>query len=154
MLGAGAGRLLRRARPLARAADAGVGALVSAIPSLLPHTLGICLGILVVITLINLRGVRETGSIFMGPTYLFIGTLLGVLGFGVVKALLHGGHPIPVVAPRPLHATAAAVSSWVILQSFASGCTAMTGVEAVSNGVKAFREPAVPTARPPRAVES
>jgi len=127
--------------------SAGVGALVSAVPSLQPHTVGICLGILGAITLINLRGMRETGNLFMVPTYLFIACLLGTIGLGLIKTFLSGGHPSPVVPPHPLHATAAAVGAWVILQSFSSGCTAMTGVEAVSNGVKAFREPAVPTAR-------
>src|SRR5579872_4445626 len=127
--------------------SAGVGALVSAAPSLLPHTLVLCLGILVVITLINLRGVRETGNIFLVPTYLFIVCLLGAIGLGLVKELLSGGHPVPVVAPSPLKAASGAAGLWIMLKSFASGCTAMTGVEAVSNGVKAFRDPRVETAR-------
>lgn len=127
--------------------SAGVGALVSAVPSLQPHTLALCLGILAAITLVNLRGVRETGNVFMAPTYLFVVCLLGAIGLGLAKALLSGGHPAAVVPPHPLKATAAAAGTWVILQSFASGCTAMTGVEAVSNGVKAFREPAVESAR-------
>jgi amino acid transporter len=127
--------------------SAGVGALVSAVPSLEPHTLALCLGILAIITLINLRGVRETGSLFMAPTYLFIVCLLGAIAIGLIKALLSGGHPAPVVAPHPLNAAAGSVGVWIILQSFASGCTAMTGVEAVSNGVKAFRDPAVVSAR-------
>jgi amino acid transporter len=127
--------------------SAGVGALVSAVPRLLPHTLALCLGILVLITLINLRGVREAGVIFMAPTYLFVGSLLLAIGIGVFKAVTAGGHPLPV-EPLPRIAMATAVPSvWLILQAFASGCTAMTGVEAVSNGVKAFREPVVPTAR-------
>jgi hypothetical protein len=73
--------------------------------------------------------------------------MFGAIGLGLVKALLSGGHPTPVVAPHPLQGTAAAAGAWMILQSFSSGCTAMTGVEAVSNGVKAFREPAVDNAR-------
>src|SRR5580700_11464666 len=68
--------------------SAGVGALVSAVPVLLPHTLSLCLLILAMITLINLRGVRESGAAFMLPTYLFIVSLLGVLAIGVVKSLL------------------------------------------------------------------
>src|SRR5580692_3424650 len=68
--------------------SAGVGALVSAVPSLEPHTLVLCLGILAAITLVNLRGVRETGTAFMFPTYLFIGCLLGAIGLGLVKTLL------------------------------------------------------------------
>jgi amino acid transporter len=127
--------------------SAGVGALVSAVPSLQPHTLAICLGILAAITLVNLRGIRETGQVFMVPTYLFIVSLLGMIAIGIGKTLLSGGHPAAVAPPHPLEGTATAVGAWVILQSFASGCTAMTGVEAVSNGVRAFREPAVDSAR-------
>ena len=127
--------------------SAGVGALVSAVPSLQPHTLSICLSLLGAMTLVNLRGMRETGNLFVIPTYSFVVCLLGAIAVGVVKALLNGGHPTPVVSPHPLQASATAAGAWVILQSFSSGCTAMTGVEAVSNGVKAFREPAVETAR-------
>lgn len=127
--------------------SAGVGALVSAVPGLQSHTLVICLGILVLITLINLRGMRDTGLVFMAPTYLFVGTLLAAILIGLFKTLTSGGHPVPV-EPLPQIAQAAAVPSpWLMLQAFASGCTAMTGVEAVSNGVKAFREPVVSTAR-------
>jgi amino acid transporter len=128
--------------------SAGVGALVSALPNLLPHTLLLCLAILVLITLINLRGIREAGIIFMIPTYIFIVSLLSALGFGVIKAIAAGGHPIPVEMPPPpaVHA-AAMVSIWLVLQAFASGCTAMTGVEAVSNGVRAFAEPTARTAQ-------
>ena len=127
--------------------SAGVGALVSAIPSLQSHTLAICLGILVLITLINLRGMRDTGLVFMAPTYLFVGTLLAAILIGLIKTFVSGGHPVPV-EPLPRITQAADLpSAWLILQAFASGCTAMTGVEAVSNGVKAFREPVVSTAR-------
>ncbi len=79
--------------------SAGVGALVSAIPSLLPHTLALCLGILLLITIVNLRGVKEAGGVFMIPTYLFLGTLLITIFIGLFKALAAGGHPVPVVAP-------------------------------------------------------
>jgi len=127
--------------------SAGVGALVSAAPSLQSHTLAICLVLLGAMTLVNLRGMRETGNLFMAPTYLFVICLVGAIGVGIVRALLSGGQPAPVVAPHPLQASATAAGAWVIVQSFSSGCTAMTGVEAVSNGVKAFREPAVETAR-------
>ena len=127
--------------------SAGVGALVSAVPSLEPHTLLLCLGILAVVTMINLRGVRETGVVFLVPTYLFVGTLLISIAIGVVKTLLSGGHPAPVVTLPPAPKAMAAVSLWLLLKAFASGCTAMTGVEAVSNGVKAFREPTAENAR-------
>jgi amino acid transporter len=127
--------------------SAGVGALISAVPSLQPHTLTLCLAILVLMTVINLRGVRETGTIFMLPTYLFAGTLLITLGIGIFKAVAAGGHPIAVVTPPALTGVTAAAGAWLILKAFSSGCTAMTGVEAVSNGVRAFREPVVQTAQ-------
>src|SRR6266481_1784980 len=127
--------------------SAGVGALVSAVPSLLPHTMSICVGILIVITIINLRGVREAGLFFAVPTYLFVGTLLITIVVGVVRVLLSGGHPTPVAPLPPPPPITAAVSYWLLLKVFASGCTALTGVEAVSNGVKAFREPAVKNAQ-------
>src|SRR5450631_1366938 len=127
--------------------SAGVGALVSAVPSLLPHMVSLCLGILIIITVLNLRGVREAGTAFAVPTYLFVGTLLITIVAGVIRVLLSGGHPTPAV-PLPLPPPMTeAVSFWLLLKVFASGCTALTGVEAVSNGVKAFREPAVKNAR-------
>jgi len=121
--------------------SAGVGALVSAFPALEPHTLSLCLAILLVLTLINMRGVKDTGSAFLIPTYLFIGTLLLVIAVGTVRAIAAHGHPVPVVAPPRLPISASMLSLWVLAKVFASGCTAMTGVEAVSNGVMAFREP-------------
>ena len=122
--------------------SAGVGALVSAAPSLLPHTVSICVGILIVITVLNLRGVRDAGLAFAVPTYLFVGTLLITIVGGVLRVLLSGGHPTPVAPLPPPPPMAEAVSYWLLLKVFASGCRALTGVEAVSNGVKAFREPA------------
>ena len=127
--------------------SAGVGALVSAVPALHPHILLLCLAILAVIVFVNLRGTRESGLAFGLPTYLFVASLGLVLVAGVVEALLHGGHPRPVVAPPRLGPPLQAASLWLLMRSFASGCTAMTGVEAVSNGVKYFKLPTVPNAR-------
>ena len=128
--------------------SAGIGALVSAVPRLLPHTLAMCLAVLVILTIVNLRGLREAGSAFVAPTYLFVGTLGLVIVIGLYKVVASGGHPTPVVAV-PHHATMAmeAVGTWILVKAFASGCTALTGVEAVSNGVQAFKEPVVPAAR-------
>jgi len=83
----------------------GVGALVSAVPSLVPHTLTICLFILLLLTVISLRGVRENGLVYMLPTYLFVICLLAVLAWGTAKTLLSHGHPHPVVAPPNLQRT-------------------------------------------------
>lgn len=144
---AGAALMLDYVLNVAVGISAGVGAVVSAVPSLQSHTLGFCLGILAVLTIVNLRGIREAGAIFMVPTYVFVACLGATLVTGVLRSVLHGGHPLPVASvPKPA-AALTAVSVWLVLKSFASGCTAMTGVEAVSNGVQAFREPRDKNAR-------
>ncbi len=146
-LGVGAGLLAAAALMIdyvltaAVGISAGVGALVSAVPSLQSKTLPLCLGILLVITIVNLRGVQETGGVFLLPTYIFIACLLGLIAVGIFKTIAAGGHPLPVIAPPKLTAVAGTVSTWLLVRTFSSGCTAMTGVEAVSNGVMAFREP-------------
>jgi amino acid transporter len=123
--------------------SAGVGALVSAVPALHPYMLSLCLGLLALITLTNLRGTPETGRLFALPTYLFVFCFFVILVLGVGTAVAAGGHPRPVVAPPKPNAAAEGVSLWLLLRAFASGCTAMTGVEAVSNGIGALREPRV-----------
>ncbi|MBV8653003.1 MAG: APC family permease, partial [Alphaproteobacteria bacterium] len=120
---------------------AGVGALTSAVPPLHPYTASLCLAILALITVANLRGTKDAGRIFAVPTYLFLASFLLLLAIGCGKAVLSGGHPQPVVAPAPLSHATETLGFWLLLRAFASGCTAMTGVEAVSNGVNAFREP-------------
>jgi amino acid transporter len=127
--------------------SSGVGALISAVPGLQPHTLALCLGILLLLTVVNLRGVREAGGVFMLPTYLFIASLLGLIAVGLWKVLATGGHPHPVIAPPAISAASAGFSAWLIMKAFAGGCTAMTGVEAVSNGVRAFRDPVTKSAQ-------
>jgi amino acid transporter len=130
--------------------SAGVGALVSALPSLLTHRLGICLGILAILTIVNLRGVREAGIFFLVPTWLFLGSLLAAILMGLFKTVMASGHPhaVEALAPTPAAAPiATAAGVWLLMQAFSNGCTAMTGVEAVSNGVRAFREPRVKTAQ-------
>ena len=127
--------------------SAGVGALVSAVPALHAHTLGLCLAILLILTLVNMRGVHDTGLAFMVPTYLFVGTLLIVIVWGLLRAVFSGGHPLPVAAPPKLPPATHILTLWLLLKVFSSGCTAMTGVEAVSNGVMAFREPTTKNAK-------
>jgi amino acid transporter len=132
---------------VAVAIAAGVGALVSTIPELQPHTLMLCLVILLLLTLANLRGVRSAGILFMLPTYAFVACLAATIVWGIVKVVAAGGHPEAVARlaqPSPREGT---VSLWLLLHAFASGCTALTGVEAVSNAVPLFREPKVARAR-------
>ncbi len=121
--------------------SAGIAALTSAVPALHPWTLPLCLAVLTVITLLNLRGTQEAGLAFAVPTYVFAVCWIALLTYGLGKAI--AGHPAPVVHPPPIPAATQAVGLWVLLRAFASGCTAMTGVEAVSNAVSAFRAPSV-----------
>lgn len=127
--------------------SAGVGALVSAFPGLQSQTVLLCMVILALLTYANLRGLREAGLAFMPPTYLFVGCLALVICLGLLRAGLSGGHPAAVIAPPPAPHGNDRASWWLLLKAFAAGCTAMTGVEAVSNGVQAFKEPVVNAAR-------
>ena len=107
-----------------------------------------CLAVPVILTVVNLRGVKEAGSAFVIPTYLFVGTLLVVILIGFYKVIASGGHPVAVVAsPAVAPGVLQAVGLWILVKAFASGCTALTGVEAVSNGVQAFKKPVAPAAR-------
>jgi amino acid transporter len=126
---------------VAVAISAGVGALVSAVPWLLPHTLGLCLAVLFLLAFVNLRGVRATGLVFMLPTYLFLGTMLTVIVIGLGTILLHG--PAVPTASAEGSRLGTSFSLWLLARAFANGCTAMTGVEAISNGTPLFRAPSV-----------
>lgn len=127
--------------------QAGDGRRGPPVPALLPHTLSLCLVVLVLLTAANLRGLRTAGLVFLAPTYAFLGSMFAVLAIGVGKTLLHGGHPAPVGAPPSLPRSLGVASLGLLCHAFASGCTAMTGVEAVSNGVPAFRKPGSVNAR-------
>jgi len=147
-LGAGAGLLAAAALMIdyiltaAVGLSAGVTALVSAVPKLHPHQLLLCLVILAVIAIVNMRGVRESGFAFMLPTFLFVGTLLATIVVGTYRAWQAHGHPIPLdTLPVAVPRTVQYITLWLLMKTFASGCAAMTGVEAVSNGTTAFREP-------------
>lgn len=128
---------------VAVAISAGVGAIVSAVPALLGSTLPMCLAVLLVLVLVNLRGVRASGGAFALPTYAFVTVLLGIIGLGLAQAAR--GQSEILAAPLPRAGETA--TAWVLLRAFANGCTAMTGVEAVSNGVPNFREPSTVHAR-------
>jgi amino acid transporter len=115
----------------------GVDSIVSAAHSMQPYRVEVCLGFVVLLILGNLRGIRESGSIFAAPTYLFIGSILLMLTVVGVRLLTGSLHP---AAPELGRATQS-VSLFLLLKAFASGCTALTGVEAISDGVPAFKPP-------------
>jgi amino acid transporter len=145
-LWAGVALLLDYLLNVAVGISAGIGAVVSAVPSVQSYTLPLCLFVLFTLMVVNLRGIRQSGLFFAVPTFGFVGCMVVVMGLGLGRALLGGGHPHAVVAPPPLPHATAAIGTWFLLKAFANGCTAMTGIEAVSNGVPLFREPKVPNA--------
>jgi len=116
---------------------AGVEAIASAIPSLWPYRVEIALFLLAVIAIANLRGLRESGTLMAVPVYLFLFTYLPMLAYGLVRLLIDGVTPLETIAPAPV----TGVTLFLILHTFSAGCTALTGIEAISNGVPAFRPP-------------
>jgi amino acid transporter len=118
---------------------AGIFAITSVFPTLASHKVALSLACILVLTLGNLRGVRESGFLFAFPTYGFIASLYAVLGVGIVKTLL--GDPPLATVPHPLAAGTGTLTLFVLLKAFASGSAALTGVESISNGVTAFRRP-------------
>lgn len=128
--------------------SAGIAALYSLFPELFPYRVEICLGVIVLVTVINLRGIRESGNIFSLPTYLFIVGVLGMIGWGLLRLLLGIGGPLTYVPPEEtIPYGAQSITLFLILRAFTQGCTALTGVEAISDGVPAFKPPEAPNAR-------
>ena len=121
---------------------AGVAAIASAFPELWPHRVTLSLVLLVIIALANLRGLRESGTLMAIPVYFFLISYLGMLAVGAVRAMLEGPSSLAAAAPPPT----APLTTFLLMHTFASGCTALTGVEAISNGVPAFREPQIKNA--------
>ncbi|MBW5480948.1 APC family permease [Streptomyces bambusae] len=124
----------------------GVDNIISAVPALAEHRVGLALGFVALLTAMNLRGVKESGRAFATPTYLFIGGVLIMVGTGLFRYLM-GDAPVAESAaygiePEPADANLAGFAMlMLVLRAFSSGCTALTGVEAISNGVPAFRKP-------------
>jgi amino acid transporter len=136
---AGASLLVDYTLTVAVSISAGVLAVTSAFPGLDEYRIAMCLSFLVILTLGNLRGIRESGNIFAVPTYFFVLTI-AVLLAGGLYAYVTGGIT-PLDATLPPEAGRQPLTTFLLLTAFANGCTAMTGVEAVSNGVPAFRPP-------------
>ncbi|MBO0839872.1 MAG: APC family permease, partial [Sciscionella sp.] len=122
---------------------AGVAAITSAFPSLAEHAVAISIGAVVVLALVNLRGIKESGKVFAVPTYGFVLGIYVMFGFAIVR-LVGGASVHAESAQWPLHQAGnytGLALVFLAMRSFASGCTALTGVEAISNGVPAFRKP-------------
>ena len=119
--------------------SAGVLAVTSAFPQLDAYRVELCLGALAVLAMLNLRGIRESGQIFAVPTYFFVVCIFGLILAGLYRYLT--GSIVPVDAPLPEHVGTKPLTTLLLLTAFANGCTAMTGVEAVSDGVPAFAKP-------------
>jgi amino acid transporter len=136
---AGASLIVDYTLTVAVSIAAGVGALTSAFPGLTSATVPLCLGFLALITLMNLRGLGEAARAFLLPTLLFIFGLLAIIVVGLI-------HPLAQNVPQPGHSLLSThglqvVSLLLILKAFSSGCSALTGVEAIANGVPLFKEP-------------
>jgi len=138
---AGAALLTDYILTVAVSISSGVAQLVSAYPALFPYRVWVAVGLVLFIMLINLRGVKESGTAFALPTYFFLVMIFVTVGVGLVRYVM--GSLGGVVAPPPLEVvhTTQAVTLFLILRAFASGTTALTGVEAISNGIPAFKEP-------------
>jgi len=138
---AGAALLTDYILTVAVSISSGVAQLVSAYPALFPYRVWLAVGLVLFAMLINLRGVKESGAAFAIPSYFFVVMMVLTVGVGFVRYL--AGSLGTVVDPPPMEMvhTAQAVTVFLILRAFSSGTTAMTGVEAISNGVPAFREP-------------
>jgi amino acid transporter len=141
----GAALLIDYVLTVAVSVAAGVAALTSAVPALYDYRVVIGVGFVAAITLANLRGLRESGKLFALPTYLFVGFLVMLIIYGVVRWAFHWDPAARVADPRI--AAVQDLSVFLILRAFASGCAALTGVEAVSDGVPAFKPPEAKNAR-------
>lgn len=124
---------------------AGVRAVTSAFPGTYDYRVLMALGAILLLTWLNLRGVRESGSIFAIPTYAFVVGVLVVIAIGIARELGLFGLTPPVPPPdhavESMHDLSQFMVVWLVLRAFAAGCTALTGIEAISNGVKAFKPP-------------
>jgi amino acid transporter len=118
-----------------------VAAITSAVPSLFEHRIAIGLVAIVLMVMVNLRGIRESGMVFAVPTHLAIAVLIGMVGTGIAQILFGYAQPVAPQAGPGGTPVVESLSAFLVLRAFAGGCTAVTGMEVISNGVKAFRKP-------------
>ena len=143
---AGASLLIDYVLTVAVSISAGTAAIISAFPSLDPYRVELCLAFIAVMTFANLRGMKESGRLFSGPTYVYILSLGSLVGIGLIRVFFFD---LPAMAPNADRladltnngTTLGAVSILLILRAFSSGAVALTGIEAISNGVPAFKKP-------------
>nr|WP_320132996.1 APC family permease [uncultured Holophaga sp.] len=142
-LTAGAALLTGYILTVAASVSAGVSAITSAFPAMDGWNVSLTIICTLFICVANLRGVKESGALFAVPTYGFILLMALLLGTGFVKVMLGGGPSAPQVHQSVRMATHASILGviWIFMRAFSSGCTALTGVEAISNGIQAFKEP-------------
>ncbi|MCS6836980.1 MAG: APC family permease [Anaerolineae bacterium] len=136
---AGAALLTDYILTVAVSVSSGVAQIVSAVPSLLPLRVWLAVGIIIFMTVVNLRGVKESGNIFAVPTYFFLVMMFFTLAVGMIRYFSGTLTPVEVEAIHVSHMEE--LSIFLVLRAFSSGCTALTGIEAISNGVTAFKEP-------------
>jgi amino acid transporter len=117
---------------------AGIAAIASAFPELWTFRVWLALGLLGVITLLNLRGLKESGTVMAVPVYLFLFSFIGMLLYGLFEAATH---TIPAPLTTPVPAPIQPLTLFLLLHAFSTGCTALTGIESISNGVPAFQSP-------------
>ena len=137
-LGAAAALLVDYVLTVSVSVVAGIAALTSAVPALLPYRIGLGFFAVAAIALANLRGVRESGRLFAAPTYFFVVSILGMVAYGLVAAVFDW---LPEAPYEPHPPGLEGVGLFLFLRAYAAGCTALTGVEAVSNGVQALKAP-------------
>jgi len=134
---AGASLLIDYVLTVAVSVSAGVAAIISMAPSLQPHIVSMGVVAVAIVGLLNLRGAKESGIVFAIPTYSFVLLIVILIVWGIVL----GGKPGPAIVGAPPHAGSHAMNLFLICRAFAAGCTALTGVEAISDGVQAFKAP-------------
>jgi amino acid transporter len=136
---AGAALLMDYILTVAVSISSGTDQIVSVFPHLLPHQVTLCLGLIGLMMLMNLRGVKESGTAFAFPTYFFVIISSCTVGIGLWKSF--NGTLMPIQGVEMIKTTIQPLTIFLILRAFSSGCTALTGVEAISNGITAFKEP-------------
>lgn len=144
-LTAGGALLIDYTLTVAVSISAGIAALTSAFPVLFPYRVVLGVGAIVLITVANLRGLRESGKVFAIPAYLFVGAFFTMIAGGLVQYARHGASPMPAAAAAA--PAMEALSAFLVLRAFASGAVALTGIEAVADGITAFKPPEVKNAR-------